>query len=146
MASPHRQYGSIAAKDVFFGPTMVEQVAEKIEATEFIYLTDISRTGSKAEAWLYDRYNNSKTRLRASTGFDSFRFRDSKGETLVQGKVIRIDERDLVFRAGEKYYSIHVGQNLLDTLKHPLDSSQLKELGLNGSTANGNEPKVEARK
>jgi hypothetical protein len=146
LAIPTRRYGSIAAKDIFFGPTVVEQVAEKIEATEFVYLTDITQTGNKAEAWLYDRYNNSKTRLRASTGFDAFRIRDSKGETLVQGKVIRIDDRDLIFQAGDKYYSIHVGQNLLETLKHPLDPSQLKELGLNGSTSNGNGSKVEARK
>src|SRR4029077_6297128 len=113
LATPPRQYGSVAAKDIFFGPTVVEQVAEKIEATEFVYLTDITHTGSKAEAFLYDRYNNSKTRLRASAGFDAFRVRHGKGETLVQGKIIRIDDRDLIFRAGEKYYSIHVGQNLL---------------------------------
>ena len=124
----------------------MEQVAEKIEATEFVYLTDITHTGNKAEAFLFDRYNNSKTRLRASAGFDSFRVRDSKGETLVQGKVVRIDDRDVIFRAGEKYYSIHVGQNLLNTLKHPLDPSQLKELGLNGSSSNGNGSKIEVRK
>jgi len=32
---------------------------------------------------------------------------------------------------------MHVGQNLLEALKRPLDASQLKELGLNGSTSNG---------
>jgi hypothetical protein len=138
LASPTRQYASIAGKDIFFGPKAPEQVAEKIEATEFIYLTDITHVGDKAEAFLYDRYNNSKTRLRPTAGFDSFRIRDSKGETLVQGKVIRIDDRDLIFRCGEKYYSIHVGENLLEALKHPLDTSQLKELGLNGGASNGN--------
>jgi hypothetical protein len=146
LATPSRQYGSIAAKDIFFGPTVVEQVAQKVDATEHVYLTDITHTGTKSEAFLYDRYNNSKTRLRASAGFDAFRIRDGKGEVLVQGKVIRISDRDVIFRAGEKYYSIHVGDNLLETLKHPLDPSQLKELGLNGSTSNGNASKVEARK
>ena len=34
LAAPARQYGSIAAKDIFFGPTILEQVAEKIDATE----------------------------------------------------------------------------------------------------------------
>jgi hypothetical protein len=138
LAAPVRQYGSIAAKDIFFGPTVVEQVAEKVDATEHVYLTDITHTGTKAEAFLYDRYNNSKTRLRASAGFDAFRIRDSKGETLVQGKVVRIEDRDLIFRSGEKYYSIHVGESLLETLKHPLDASQLKELGLNSGSSNGN--------
>jgi hypothetical protein len=141
LASSSRQYGSIAAKDIFFGPKEVqqdtEQVLDKIETTENVYLTDITHTGNKVEAFFYVQYDNSKTRLRPTTGFDSFRIRNGKGVTLAQGKVVRIDERDLIFRSGEKYYSIHVGQNLQEALKHPLDASQLKELGLNGSTSNG---------
>src|SRR6266481_1020144 len=139
LAAPARQYGSIAAKDIFFGPTILEQVAEKTAATEHVYLTDITHTGTKAEAFLYDRYNNSKTRLRASAGFDSFRIRDSKGVTLVQGKVVRIDDRDLIFQSGDRYYAMHVGQNLEESLKHPLGASELKELGFS-------ENKLETRK
>ena len=138
LAAPARQYGSIAAKDVFYGPQKVaEQAVDNVETTENVYLTDITHSGTKVEAFLYVQYDNTKTRLRPTTGFDSFRIRNSKGVTLAQGKVVRIDDRDLIFRSGEKYYSMHVGQNLLEALKRPLDASQLKELGLNGSTSNG---------
>ena len=146
LATSSRQYGSIAAKDIFFGPKEVDQSAEQgvdtFENLGFVVLTDITHTGSKSEAFLYTKYNNSKTRLRASAGFDSFRIRNSKDQTLAQGKVIRIDERDLIFRSGDKYYSIHVGQNLEEAMKHPLSPSELKELGLNGSTSNGNASNV----
>ena len=95
-------------------------------------------TGAKAEAFLNTKFNkDSKTRLRASAGFDSFRIRNSKDQILAQGKVVRIDKRDLIFRSGDKYYSIHVGDNLEEALKRPLNPSQLKELGLNGSASNG---------
>jgi hypothetical protein len=138
LAASAREYPSIAGKDIFYGPPAAEQVVEKVDATEHVYLTDISFNG-RWEAFLYDRYNNSKTRLRATAGFDSFRIRDSKGETLVQGKIVRIDDRDLYFRSGDRYYAMHVGQNLEEALKHPLGASELKELGLN-------ENKLETRK
>lgn len=136
LAVPTRQYASIAGKDIFYGPPAAEQVAEQVDATEHVYLTDITYNG-RWEAFLYDRYNNSKTRLRASAGFDSFRIRNSKGETLAQGKIIRIDDRDLIFLSGEKYYSMHIGQNLEEVLRHPLAAVQLKELGLTAATTNG---------
>ena len=129
LAVPTREYASIGGKDIFYGPPVAEQVVDKVDATEHVYLTDISFNG-RWEAFLYDRYNNSKTRLRATAGFDSFRIRDSKGETLAQGKIVRIEDRDVYFKSGEKYYSMHVGQNLEEALKHPLGASELKELGL----------------
>jgi hypothetical protein len=138
LALPAREYASIAGKDIFYGPPAAVQIAEQVDATEYVYLTDITHTGEKAEAFLYDRYNNSKTRLRASAGFDSFRIRNAKGETLVQGKIIRIEDRDVIFRSDDKYYSMHVGQSLEEVLKHPLEDIQLKELGLTAATSNPN--------
>jgi hypothetical protein len=134
LAVPPRQYASIAGKNIFFGPPTTDRPTENVDIMQFVYLTDITRDDSKAEAFIYDRYNNRKTRLRASAGFDSFRILDSQGETLLRGTVVRIDDRDLVFQNGEKYYSIHVGQNLEEALKRPLSASELKELGLKDTT------------
>ena len=82
------------------------------------------------------------TRLRAEPGFDTFRILDNDGETLVRGKVIRLDDRELIFEAQDSYYSMHVGQNLDQALKRPLSSSQLRDMGLTSvaeqvSTDNG---------
>ena len=61
---------------------------------------------------------------------EAFRIMDAEGEALLRGKVVRIEERDLVFKVDEKLYSIHVGQNLEDALKKPLNTEQMKEMGL----------------
>jgi hypothetical protein len=136
LATPSREYAAIAGKDIFYGPPATEQVLEKLDTLEHVFLTDITYNG-RWEAFLYSRYNNAKTRLRASAGFDAFRVRNDKGDTLVQGKVVRIEDRDLIFLSGDKYYSMHVGQNLEEALRHPLAASQLKELGLTASATNG---------
>jgi hypothetical protein len=137
LATSAREYASIGGKDIFYGPPAVEQVAENYETTDHVFLTDITHTGTKAEAFLYIRFNNTKTRLRASAGFDTFRIRNSKGETLAQGKVVRIEDRDVIFRSDDKYYSMHVGQNLEEVLKRPLEAIQIKELGLTAAASNG---------
>jgi hypothetical protein len=137
LAVPSREYASIAGKDIFYGPQIAPQQAmDNFDSLEHVFLTDITY-GTRWEAFLYARNNNTKTRLRASAGFDTFRVRDSKGETLVQGKVIRMEDRDVIFSSGDKYYSIHVGQNLDEAMRHPLDASRLKELGLTASASNG---------
>jgi hypothetical protein len=144
---PHdlpRQYASIADKNIFFGPPPPPPPARPPERpagtdmTQFTFLTDIVRSDARSEAFLYDRYNNSRTRLRGSTGYDSFRIRDSNGETQVQGRVVRIDDRDIVFRAGDQYYLFHVGQSLKEAMAKPLSPAERKELSLP-------EPKGEAK-
>jgi hypothetical protein len=137
LAVPSREYLSIAGKDIFFGSVAApEVVASQADSIENIYLTDITYSG-KWEAFLYVRFNNTKTRLRASAGFDSFRIRNDKGEVLVQGKVVRIEDRDLIFQSGDKYYSMHVGQNLEEVMRRPIDPSRLKELGLASAAPTG---------
>jgi hypothetical protein len=125
---PSRLYASIAGKDIFFGmPT--ERNREEVEVTRFVFLTDISITdGTRQQAFLYDRWNNRHQRLRASAGFDTFKIVD--GEETALAKVVRINDRDLIFRVDESYYMIHVGQSLGDALKKPLTAEQQQVFGL----------------
>jgi hypothetical protein len=132
LADPPRNYAAIAGKDIFMGPPpprLVERTTA-VNVSPFVYLTDITRSDRDPEAFLYDRYNNRKTRLRASAGFNSFTVRDDQGETLVQGKVVRIDEREVIFVADEKYYAMHVGDNLGEAMRKELSKDRLKDLGL----------------
>lgn len=132
LAEPPRQYASIADKNIFFGPPPAapERTKDDVDVIQFVYLTDITQTISKTEAFLYDRYNNRKTRLRASAGFDSFRIRDSEGESLLEGKVIRINDRDLIIFVNDKYYVVHVGHSLREALEQPLKKDDLTALGI----------------
>ncbi len=133
LAQQTRQYASIAAKNIFTAPAPVfVRERQDAEVTQFVKLNSISRDERRSEACLYDVYNNRNTRLRAEAGFNRFRVMDNEGETVVGGTVIRIDERDLIFRVEENYYSIHVGQSLQDALdpKNRLSAERLKELGI----------------
>jgi len=129
LAQPARNYGSIAAKNIFYGavPTRDPVERDRTDVARYVYLTDITRNESKTEAFLFDRYNNKKTRLRASAGFDSFKIYNTQGDTLVSGKVVRIDDRDVVFRYNDKLYSIHVGQNLHDAMAKPIKEEPAKK-------------------
>lgn len=144
LAAQPRQYASILGKNIFFGPPLPPpppppKVVEKKEAApppppvdktdvpQFVYLTDITHTPTKVEAFLFDRYNNRTVRLRSSPGFDSFRIRNEQGDTLVAGKVIRIEDRDVVFQANDKYYAFHIGKNLREALAAALTDDEIKE-------------------
>jgi hypothetical protein len=135
LASPIRDYADIASKNIFFGSDAVEVAQKKEEAvTRYVHLTDITHdAGSKRwEAFLYDRYNNRQTRLRVEAGFDSFRIIDDEGEVALRGKVVRMEPRELIFKSvtNNKYYSLHVGQNLEDAMKRSLSSEKIRSLGL----------------
>lgn len=129
LASSPRQYVSIAGKNIFYGPP-ANNFTDKVDATQFVHLTDITHTEDRIEAFLYDRYNNRKTRLRVSPGFNSFRVQDEEGETVLRGTMVQIDDREVIFRAEDRYYSLHVGQSLREALKKPLNSTQVKGLGI----------------
>lgn len=131
LALPDREYAAIAGKNIFFGPPPPRERTNAVDVTEFVHLTDITRNERKTEAFLYDRYNNRTTRLRASAGFNAFRVLDNDGEVLVQGTVVQVEEREVVFKVGEKYYTIHVGQSLQEVLEKPLKDQQLKDMGIN---------------
>jgi hypothetical protein len=131
LAEPPRQYSAISSKNIFFGQGDASEVKGEKNVTRYVHLTNISRDSRRCEAWLYDRLNNKWTRLRAEAGFDSFRVLDDAGETAARGRVVRMEPRDLVFRANDgKYYSLHVGENLEDAMKHSVTTERLRSLGL----------------
>ena len=147
LAIPARQYASIAGKDIFFGPppaVPVETVSiDRTDVTQFVFLTDITQTSTKTEAFLFDQYNNRRMRLLVSAGFDTFRIRDAQGDTLVSGKVVKIEDRDVIFLAREKYYSLHVGHNLKQALATPLGEEELQKLGIKTKSPSEKKPEPE---
>jgi hypothetical protein len=117
LAIPERNYTAIANKNIFLGPPPPkERPAEEAVVSRFVYLTDISGKSPKYQAFLYDRYNNHWTRLRSSRGFDAFRVTDNEGKTIIRGTVVRIEARELVFKAEDKFYVMHVGQNMEEAM------------------------------
>lgn len=129
-----RNYSLIAQKNIFYGrPNQGNNgtpAEENIDPRKYVRLVSIVDEQRRSEAFLFSPYDNANIRLRDEAGFDRFRVLDEEGEPLLTGKVIKICTRDVVFRVDEDYYSIHMGQSILDALKHKLTSSQLTDLGV----------------
>jgi hypothetical protein len=131
-----RNYRDIGRKNIFQGapaadkPEVFFGSAEDIEVTRFTFLTDITVSDWKSEAFYYIRTNNRKTRLRVSPGFNTFRITDDRDDVIVTGKVVKIDARDIYFQVGESFYGIHVGQSFADAMRRRLPESEVRSLGL----------------
>ena len=126
LARKNTDYAAIGDTNIFLGPAPPERKAEEVAVTRFVHLNHITHNDKRWEAWLYNRYDNKWTRLRAEAGFDFFRILNEKGDTLVRGKVVTIDPREIVFKVDDTYYSVHIDQTLDDAMKKPLTSEQRK--------------------
>ncbi len=130
LATEHREYAAIAGKNVFYGAAPVERARDSVDVTQFVFLNQILKTVSRSEAILYNRYINRDYRLRETAGYNTFIIRDDEDEPLVQGTVVRIDEKDVYFKAGDKYYAIHAGQSIKEAMRRTLKEEELKTLGV----------------
>jgi hypothetical protein len=136
-----RSYRDIARKNIFQGAPTVEKqefyaTGDDIEVTRYTYLTDITLSDWRSEAWIFMRTNNRKTRLRVSPGFNSFLIKDDHDEVHVNGKVVKIDSRDIYFQVGSSYYAIHVGQSFAEAMRRRLAETDARSLGLLASEGN----------
>lgn len=132
LARAKDRYDAIAGKNIFLPPAPEADFSsvKTIEVTRYVHLADITRNDTRVEAFLYDRYNNRKTRLRAESGFNKFRVADNHDETMVRGQVVRIEERDLIFKADEKFYRLHMEETIQEAMRKPLTDAELKDMKL----------------
>jgi hypothetical protein len=139
LAQPPRQYAAMADKNIFFGNQKAPVVKQRdsLDPTRFVHLVSITHNHEYTEASFYDQYNNRYINLRTDSGYDTFKIDDDRGETAVHGKVMLIDQRNLVFRVDDIYYSVHVHESLEEALRSPLTAEQVKSLGLAASVDKG---------
>ncbi len=142
MESGYRHYADLVYKNVFTGPVPPKAVPKEEETTpepdadivvtEYIRLDTTDPDGKEA----FFRNLVFKTvpiRVKSvpRSGYDTFRvMNELKTKTVVKGKVLRIDQRDLYFQVGEDVYGIHIGQTLSDALRRPLSESEMARLKL----------------
>jgi hypothetical protein len=125
LAVPARKYATLAGKYVFFSPPPPPPA--EVDIAGYIRLTDISTNEDKFEANLFDFYNKRNIKLRPAA---EFTVNNSKGEAVVQGQVVRIEQHDVYFTVDGRYYAMHVGQTLDKVLARRLDDSTIKSLKL----------------
>lgn len=122
LAEAARNYAAIAGKNVFLGNATA---TGGVDVAQLVFLTDITVSGDAREANLHNL--DSKTRVPLDAANTIFRIL-SGGEVRVEGTIVRIADRDVYFRSGERYYAIKLGQNLADAMKKPLTPEEVKAL------------------
>jgi hypothetical protein len=142
-----RNYNDIGRKNIFIGyaaPTITKPpppptpVVEEDEFDMRSQIRLVSTDPVNKEAFLRNyAVKAPEMRLRPKAGFDSFKvMNESQTRTLVQAKVIRIDQRDVYFIAKDAdlgahlIYGLHIGDTLKQAMDRPLSDEELEERGL----------------
>jgi hypothetical protein len=150
LATPNRQYASIAGKNIFYGSVPVGSgtTTPTVDAMPFIKFDGVSYEAGTPTATLWDQYHNHDYRIRphSTGGFRvevsyyingrkrelrsgrNLELHDGKGEIERLWEIVRIDERELILKDEEHYYRLHLGQSLADMTA--LKSDEVKSLGL----------------
>jgi hypothetical protein len=154
LLTPGRQYASIAGKNVFFGPPPAAPKSDAIDATPYVKFesTTSSEGGLAATLWdavhnhdyeirprsvggyrveVYYYINNRKRSLRS--GGDALELRNEDGDVEHRWQIVRVEDRELILREKDKYYSLHIGEALADMKE--LSKGQLSALGIKAEPA-----------
>lgn len=133
LAEPQRDYTVMTSKNIFYGPTPPPpKLAEGTDPATTVQLTHIGRTEEgHVQVLLCDNSDNKIWFLypdRTKDIKDIFEIKTKKGDVHVTGVVTRVEDRDVVFRVGDKQYSIHLGQTIADALRKPLSEAEVRVL------------------
>jgi hypothetical protein len=105
LAEPSRDYSAIARKNVFLGRPPKEQRPQEDGtpmwmAPRFVFLDDITQTPLRMQSVLYDRLHNVNFKLRESGTYTTFPIvRDGQASHVLDGHIVRIDDRKLYYYA-----------------------------------------------
>ncbi len=145
LATPERGYDLMAKRNMFFGispssrstqgtlsPEEIKVVQERQEILRFVKLTMLC-FDSKRNQWEGTFYNQAIGG--SEVRFDQRPFRNfeilGQGETvLLEGKVVFINEKQVVFKEGEKFYRLRCGEFIFPAIREALTAKELKELGI----------------
>jgi len=141
LAEPGRTYALMGKKNMFIGiaPAKVEAKEDKLteekqEVLRFVKLTGLWREADSTrwQATLYDQAKGgSEIKLSKSPSWRAkFKILDKYEETTIEGRVVHIDEEQLVFKTDEKYYRLRCGDFLYPAIRKPLSSRELRGLGI----------------
>jgi hypothetical protein len=142
LAEPARSYSDLTARNMFIGMQPIEKTVEvdaaqnntlseeRRDVLRFVRLTTLSYNGRRWEAYLYDLAKGGDERRINSFTLDSFSILDQYQNSVLDAKVAAIDERNLVIKADNKYYRLHVGDFFAPAMEKPLTPEELKEFGI----------------
>lgn len=136
------QYADIGKVDIFMGPVRTqERVVPNVDVSEFVRVTDITKSGNVAAATVYDVYDNKSDKILEEDGkinpaWNSIRIRDAEGNVVTRGSIVKIGDRDLLLKMDGKYYAVHVGRSVQEAKRKPLsEETLLRDWGISEKPA-----------
>jgi hypothetical protein len=153
LSEANRDYGKMGLKNMFTGVQSTETPRETespADVLRFVKLTTIFYNPDRRrwEASLYDQAagptrvteqdedgGESKVKViwekQINTRIlNELKFSDRFNNTVLDGKVVHIDEGQVVFQVDSKFYRLRCGDTLHPAIEKPLSASEVKELGL----------------
>jgi len=144
LAEPERTYALMAKKNMFTGIAAAKEekedklTEEKQDVLRFVKLTGLWRDADSTrwQATLYDQAKGgSEIKLSKSPSWRAkFKILDKYEETVLEARVVHIDEEQLVYRADDKYYRLRCGDFMYPAearkKPQPLSSRELRDLGI----------------
>ena len=131
LAEPSRTYADLGAKNIFLGTAAQSRLTEdRVAVLGAVRLTTLAHNGRRWEAYLYDQAKGgSEKRLNTLTVSD-FTIKDKYGTAVLEGKVVLIDAKQMIFLSDGRYYRLRCGDFLFPAVEHPLTESEIKPLGV----------------
>jgi hypothetical protein len=139
LAEPERKYSSMLSHNIFAGSSRTINTSfdgsEKSERREdvlgFVKLTMLcyDTKNRRWDATLYDQ-GKGGDEIKVNRLWDELKITDQGRNTLLDAKVVLIDEKQLIFKQEGKYYRMRCGDFIFPCLKKALTSAELKELGI----------------
>jgi hypothetical protein len=146
---PERVYDAMLARNIFTGgtsgspygdedPKSAKAKENKKDVLSFVKLTMLCRDTDK-RGWYATLYDQGKggDEILLSRLWNELKISDHSQNTLLDAKVVLIDEKQLIFKVDGKYYRMQCGDFVYDALydkdkgtEKPLRKEELKELGI----------------
>jgi hypothetical protein len=132
MHADGRSYDDILKKNFFTGRNVEQALSENPkEVLGAVRLTMVFWNGRRWEASFYDELKGGPGDERlVNANVPDFTVFDRYEHVVLKVKVVKIEDRLLVFQANGKYYRLTTGDRLYPAIDKPLKDSEIKELGL----------------
>jgi hypothetical protein len=140
LAEPARNYALMGKRNMFTGiapPPPVSRpetvsAEEKNEVLRFVKLTMLAYNPERRrwEGTFYDQAKGGTEMKVAERLYTEFTITGKGDKTILEGKVVKMDGEQLIFRADEKYYRLRCGDFIAQGMREPLRSTELAALGL----------------
>jgi hypothetical protein len=139
MAS-ERNYLAMVKRNMFTGfeptvrvepPTPKVITEDKREVLRFVKLTTLAFDPERKrwEAWLYDQGKGGKEK-KLNNVLDEFTIYDKDDNSMIEAKVVKINEEFMVILSEGKYYRLRCGDFLYPAINSPLSKAELKAMGI----------------